>query len=190
MPLVVMCLSSCQELQAFNGRTVAGSARNTSENPPDATLSAATADCIRHCVAQFSRSSINNLTYKIIAAAIEVHRQLGPGLLESVYQCCMERELAARSLSFDAGHAIGLVYKGMSIDCGFRIDLWVERLVIVELKSVQELSPIHEAQLLTYLKLTGAPIGLLINFNVTSLRKGVRKMLNKEHELVDYFSPV
>lgn len=102
----------------------------------------------------------------------------------------MERELADRRLLFVGGQPLGVAYKGMKIDCGFRIDLWVERLVIVELKSVQELAPIHEAQLLTYLKLTGAPIGLLINFNVTILRKGVRRMLNKEHELVDRFSPI
>lgn len=141
-------------------------------------------------MAKFSRSSINNLTYKIIAAAIEVHRQMGPGLLESVYQRCMERELADRRLSFDAGRPLGVAYKGVKIGSGFRIDLWVQRLVIVELKSVQELSPIYEAQLLTYLKLTDAPIGLLINFNVTTLRKGVRRMLNKEHELVDHFSQI
>ena len=138
-------------------------------------------------MAQFSRSSTNNITYKIIAAAIDVHRHLGPGLLESIYQCCMEQELAQRPLSFHARRHLPVVYKGSKVGHGFEVDLWVEELVLVELKSVQELAPVHEAQLLTYLKLTGAPIGLLINFNVATLRNGVRRMLNKDHELIDRF---
>ena len=140
-------------------------------------------------MATFSRSTLNNLTYKVIAAAIEVHRYLGPGLLESVYQRCMERELEGHPLGFKAQQPLKVDYKGMNIDCGFRIDLYIEDLVIAELKSVQELCPVHEAQLLTYLKLTGAPVGLLINFNVPVLRDGVRRMLNKEHVLVDHFDP-
>ena len=140
-------------------------------------------------MAQFSRSVLNNLTYKIIAAAIEVHRHLGPGLLESVYQRCMERELAGRPLAFKAQQPLRVDYKGLRIDCGFRIDLCIEDLVIAELKSVQELCPVHGAQLLTYLELTGVPVGLLINFNVPVLRDGVCRMLNKEHELVDHFDP-
>ena len=141
-------------------------------------------------MAKFSRSALNNLTYKIIAGAIEVHRHLGPGLLETVYQRCMERELAARPLSFKAGHSLNVTYKELKINCGFRIDLWVEDLVVVEMKSVAELAPVHEAQLLTYLKLTGAPVGLLINFNVPVLRSGIKRMLNKDHQLVDPFSPI
>lgn len=153
-------------------------------------LSRCGAVCIRVCVTQFSRSTINNLTYKIISAAIDVHRQLGPGLLESACQACMEFELAERRLSFEAEKSLPLVYKGLHLDCGYRIDLFVEGLVVVELKCVRELSPIDEAQLLTYLRLTGLPIGLLINFNVTTLRKGVRRRLNKEHELVERFGSI
>ena len=156
------------------------------------TLAESTSDenCTASGVAVYQRSRINNLTYKVIAAAIEVHRRLGPGLLESVYQRCMERELEARDLAFKAGEAVDVIYKGEKVGCGFRIDLWIEDLVIVELKTVQEIAPIHEAQLLTYLKLTGAPIGLLINFNVTVLRSGVRRVLNRDHQLVDHFRPI
>ena len=138
---------------------------------------------------QFSRAKINSLTYKIISAAIEVHRHLGPGLLESVPQRCLRQELTALGLSFVASQPIDVVYKGTHIDNGFRADLVVEDLVIVEIKCVRELLPVHDAQLLTYLKLTGAPVGLLINFNVTVLRQGIRRFLNKDHELVDRFSP-
>jgi GxxExxY protein len=113
------------------------------------------------------------LTQKIIAAAIEVHKQTGPGLLESSYEQCMCRELDLRGILFQRQVELPIVYKGMRLDCGYRIDLLVEDLVIVELKAVEKLAPIHEAQLLTYLRLSGKRVGLLINFNVPVLRDGI-----------------
>ena len=119
-----------------------------------------------------------------------MHRHLGPGLLESVYQRCLQRELTRAGLSFKANTTVDVVYKEEKIDAGLRLDLLVEGLVVLELKSVQELAPVYEAQVLTYLKLTGAPIGLLINFNVPNVSKGIRRLLNKEHQLIDRFDPV
>ena len=109
------------------------------------------------------------LTGEIIGAAIEVHRHLGPGLLESTYSTCLRRELVLRNIGFEHQKPLPLEYKGL-LDCGYRLDLLVAGLVIVEIKSVEALAPIHEAQLLTNLKLTGGKIGLLINFNVVMLR--------------------
>ena len=136
-------------------------------------------------MAQFPRSQINKITYAINGGAIEVHRRLGPGLFESTYQKCMEWELRDRGLSFSAGQPLPLEYKGLKIEQAYKVDLWVEGLVVVELKCVAELAPVHETQLLTYLKLTGAPIGLLINFNVPILKSGIQRLLNKDHELVE-----
>ena len=121
---------------------------------------------------------LNDLTERIIGAAIEVHRELGPGLLESTYEACMLFELAERGLSVDRQKALPVVYRGVRIDCGYRIDLLVEDLVIVELKAVADLQPIHEAQLLSYLKLSGRHVGLLINFNVKLLKNGIRRLAN------------
>ena len=115
------------------------------------------------------------LTREIIAAAMEVHRLLGPGLLESVYHACLCHELELRKLNFRQQVDIPITYKGIKLDCGYRIDLIVGDKVIVELKSVQEILPVHEAQLLTYLHLTGLRIGLLINFNVAALKHGLRR---------------
>ena len=144
-------------------------------------------NCRRLGMAQVPRSKINAITYRIIAAAIEVHRQLGPGLLESTYQACMNYELSTSGLTFEANIAVPITYKSVRIDCSYRLDLFVEKLVIVELKSVQELSPVFEAQLLTYMKVKGAPAGLLINFNVPVLRNGLMRRLNKEIEIIDDF---
>ena len=121
---------------------------------------------------------VNELTEQIIGAAIDVHRSLGPGLLESTYEACLLHELAARELSAERQKALPVSYKGVRIDCGYRVDLLVEGEVIVELKAVSRLEPIHEAQLLSYLKLSGCHVGLLINFNVTQLRTGVRRLVN------------
>jgi GxxExxY protein len=118
------------------------------------------------------------LTGQIIGAAIEVHKQLGPGLLESTYQTCLCRELEMRGISFECQKPLPLEYKGVRLECGYRIDLLVAGLVIVEIKSVEALAPIHEAQLLTYLKLTGVKIGLLINFNVVVLKSGIRRLVH------------
>jgi len=120
---------------------------------------------------------INYLTGEIIGAAIEVHKALGPGLLESAYEECLCREFGLRQLHFKRQKAIPVEYKGVKLDCGYRIDFLIEDLVILELKSVDSLQPIHEAQLLTYLKLTGFKVGLLINFNVPVLKQGIRRLI-------------
>ncbi len=118
-----------------------------------------------------------SVTSEIIAAAIEVHRALGPGLLESAYQAAMCRELSVRGIQFVQQVEMPLSYKGVNLDCGYRIDLIVANVVVVELKAVQEILPVHEAQLLTYLRLTGFRVGLLINFNVAALKNGIRRRL-------------
>src|SRR6266550_2308226 len=118
------------------------------------------------------------LTGEIIGAAIEVHRHLGPGLLESTYQACLSRELELRGVPFEYEKPLPLEYKGVRLDCGYRLDLLVANAVIVEVKSVATLAPIHEAQLLTYLKLTGVKVGLLINFNVVVLKSGLKRLVH------------
>ncbi len=115
------------------------------------------------------------LTGVVIGAAIEVHRELGPGLLESTYQACLARELALQNVSFEQQRALPVIYKGVAIDCGYRLDFLIEGKVIVELKAVEALHDVHDAQLLTYLKLTGCKVGLLINFNVAVLKNGIRR---------------
>jgi len=120
---------------------------------------------------------INHLTGQIIGAAIEVHKTLGPGLLESTYEECLCHEFHLRQLHCKRQQALPVEYKGIKLDCGYRIDLSVEDLVILELKSVESLEPIHEAQLLTYLKLTGLKVGLLINFNVPVLKQGIKRLI-------------
>ena len=122
--------------------------------------------------------TINQITEQIIGAAIEVHRALGPGLLESVYEACMRVELSLRRLPFEHQKPVGLEYKGHPVGTELKLDLLVAELVVVELKSVALLLPVHEAQLLTYLKLTQCPVGLLINFNVPVLKHGIKRMLN------------
>jgi len=119
--------------------------------------------------------SVNEITHEIIAAAMEVHRALGPGLLESVYEECLCHELILRGISFERQRSLQVEFKGMRLDCGYRLDLLVEDKVVVEIKAVESLLPIHEAQLLTYLKLGGWKIGLLINFNVALLKQGIRR---------------
>ena len=122
--------------------------------------------------------SENQITEQIIGAAIEVHRELGPGLLESAYEECLCHELSLRGLRFCRQVELPVVYKGIKLDCGYRLDLVVEDLIVVELKAVEKLLPIHEAQLLTYLKLYHRSIGLLINFNVPLLRDGLKRMVH------------
>ena len=118
-----------------------------------------------------------DLTGQVIGAAIEVHRILGPGLLESAYEECLCRELELRNLPFHRQEALPVLYKGVEIDCGYRLDVVVDNEVILELKSCSSLEPIHEAQLLTYLRLTGIKVGLLINFNVPTLRDGIKRLV-------------
>ena len=116
-----------------------------------------------------------DLTGEIIGAAVDVHRALGPGLLESAYRACMCREFALRDIPFRCEVELPVEYKGCRLDCGYRIDLVVDDRVIVELKSVERFSAIHESQLLTYLRLSKIRVGLLINFNVPALRKGIAR---------------
>ena len=117
------------------------------------------------------------LTRSIIGAAIEVHRELGPGLLESAYEACLCRELSLRGLRFARQLRLPVTYKGETVDCGYRVDVLVEDAVVVEVKAANELCPIHEAQLLSYLRLGGWKVGLLINFHVPVLRDGVRRLV-------------
>lgn len=121
---------------------------------------------------------ISGLTEKIIGAAIEVHKTLGPGLLESAYEGCLAHELSLAGTSFDRQVPLSVSYKSLLLDCGYRLDFLIEKMVVLELKAVEGLQPIHEAQLLTYLKLGGWPIGLLINFNVPVLKNGIKRMVN------------
>ena len=120
---------------------------------------------------------LNDITKQIIGAAIEVHRALGPGLLESAYEECLCRELTLRGIEFERQEPLPVEYKGTKLDCGYRIDVLVAGAVVVEIKAVEAIEPIHEAQLLTYMKLTRCKVGLLINFNVPVLKHGIKRMV-------------
>ena len=122
--------------------------------------------------------NINKLTYDIIGCAYKVHKELGSGLLESTYEICMAYELKIKGYDIITQLALPVVYQGMKLEAGYRIDILVENAVIIELKSVEGIAPIHKAQLLTYLKLSGKKLGLLINFNVTNLQKGIYRYIN------------
>lgn len=122
--------------------------------------------------------SFKALTQKVIGACIDLHRHLGPGLLESAYEECLCYELAQLGIRFERQKPLPVKYKSVSLDCGYRLDLVIENRVIVELKAVENLLPIHEAQLLTYLKLSGLTLGLLINFNVPVLKNGIKRVAN------------
>ena len=119
-----------------------------------------------------------DITYRIIGAAMKVHTALGAGLLESTYNACLCHEFLSGSLQFQHQVRLPVIYDGMTLDAGYRIDFLVENCVIVELKAVEKLLPLHTAQLLTYLKLAGQPVGLLINFNVPHLRQGIKHVVN------------
>jgi GxxExxY protein len=127
---------------------------------------------------------LNKITERIIGAAIAVHQALGPGLLESAYEACLAFELRQRGLKVEQQKPVPVVYRDVKLDCGYRLDLLVEDCVIVEIKSVDHLAAIHEAQLLSYLKLTGCKIGLLINFNVKMLMSGIKRVVNDFPDLV------
>ncbi|MCP4402489.1 MAG: GxxExxY protein [bacterium] len=124
------------------------------------------------------RERSDRLSKNIIGAAIEVHRELGPGLLESAYEICLCHELSLRKIPFAHQIPLPVQYKGVHLDCGYRLDILVDDLVIVELKAVQKLQPVDEAQLLTYLRLKKIWLGLLINFNVPVLKNGIRRIVN------------
>jgi GxxExxY protein len=121
---------------------------------------------------------LDHITEAIIGAAIEVHRALGPGLLESAYEACLAFELAQQGLKVEQQKPLPVVYKEVKLDCGYRLDLLVEDSVIVEIKAVDQLAPIHHAQLLSYLRLSGRKVGLLINFNVQVLKDGIQRVVN------------
>jgi GxxExxY protein len=126
---------------------------------------------------------VNEITEKIIGCAIEVHRQLGPGLLESAYEECTCHETVESGLQLRRQIPLPVTYKGVHLDCGYRMDAIVESLVVVEFKTVERLMPVHEAQLLSYLKLSGLSVGLLINFHVPVLKDGLRRIVNHLGEL-------
>jgi GxxExxY protein len=128
---------------------------------------------------------INEITSAVIGSAIEVHRTLGPGLLESAYQFCLAFELRTAGRLFEAQKPLPLVYKGNHLDCGYRLDFVVDGLVVVDVKCADALAPIHSAQLLTYLKLTNCPAGLLINFNVPVLGDGIKRLLRPGARLAE-----
>jgi GxxExxY protein len=126
-----------------------------------------------------SEAELNEISRKVIGAAIDVHRALGPGLLESSYQACLAYEMAQRGLRFRQQVELPLIYKEVHLDCGYRLDFVVEDSVVVELKAIDDLLPVHEAQLISYLKLGHYHLGLLLNFNVKVLKNGIRRFVNE-----------
>ncbi len=124
------------------------------------------------------KTELDRITETIIGAAIKVHRALGPGLLESAYAACLAFEIADNGLKVETEKPLPVVYRQVKVDCGYRLDLLVEEKVIVEIKAVERLMPIHQAQLLSYLKLSGVKVGLLINFNVMLLKHGIQRVVN------------
>jgi len=133
-----------------------------------------------------SPDQLEAIATQVVDAALCVHRELGPGLLESAYEMALCRELSLRDLTFERQKAMPVSYKGTALDCGYRIDVLVEDAIVIELKAVEQLAPIHEAQLFTYLKLAGCHIGFLINFNTRLLKNGLKRIVHnlpKEHEV-------
>jgi GxxExxY protein len=118
-----------------------------------------------------------DLSHAIIGAAIEIHRRLGPGLLEAVYEECLAREFVLRTIPFERQKPIPLVYKDLKLECGYRLDFLVSGRIVVEIKSIEAIAPIHESVMLTYLRLSESPVGLLINFNLPILKDGIRRFV-------------
>jgi len=127
--------------------------------------------------------NFNDVSQAIIGAAIEVHRTLGPGLLESAYEECLAREFSLKQFRFERQKPLPIEYKGLKLDCGYRLDFVVEGMVVVEIKAVDVLLPVHEVQLLSYLKLGGWKMGLLINFHVPLLKNGLKRLVNGLDEI-------
>ena len=125
------------------------------------------------------KNRLDSITHKIIGAAIEVHRRLGPGLLESAYEACLAFELKQLGLRVEQQKPLPVVYKDVKLECGYRIDLLVEKSVVIEIKSVDQLAPIHVAQMLSYLRLSGKRVGLLVNFNVRVLKDGLKRVVDE-----------
>ena len=122
---------------------------------------------------------LNELSSQIIGSAIEIHKALGPGLLESAYEQCLSHELGLRQICFEPQKPLPVCYKDIELDCGYRLDILVEGRIIVELKSVERIEPIHHAQLLTYLRLSNLKLGLLLNFNVPVMKDGINRIVNE-----------
>lgn len=131
---------------------------------------------MNHEDTETQKAQLNELSHRVIGRCIEVHRELGPGLLESAYEEALAHEFTLAGIAFERQREMPLLYKGVKLDCGYRLDFIVEGQLIIELKAVTELLPIHHAQLLTYLKLERRPLGLLVNFNVPALKDGVRRV--------------
>ncbi len=123
--------------------------------------------------------SLSDITEVIIGSAIRVHRELGPGLLESAYEPCLMYELVEEGLLVERQKPLPVIYKGVSLDCGYRLDLVIENKIVLELKAVEKILPVHEAQILSYLKLSGCRLGFLINFHVDVLKNGIRRIVNQ-----------
>jgi GxxExxY protein len=126
----------------------------------------------------------------VIGACIEVHRSLGPGLLESAYEECLAHELGLRRLAFERQKPVPVTYKGVQLECGYRLDLVVEDCLVVEVKAVEKLQPLHQAQVLTYLRLTGLPSALLVNFHADTIRRGLRRLVLKPNPFPSFPLPV
>lgn len=120
---------------------------------------------------------VEQLSHRVIGAALKVHKELGPGLIESIYERCLCYEFQKSGLEFERQVAVPVVYDSVKLDADLRLDIWVEQLLIVEVKAVEAILPIHQAQLMTYLKLTGNRLGLLINFNVALLKNGIKRVI-------------
>jgi len=121
--------------------------------------------------------TLNKISYQVIGAVFKVHRELGPGLLESTYEVCLEYELIQKGLKVERQKALPVVYFDMKLDAGYRIDLFVEECIILELKCVEAIAPVHKAQIMTYLKLTRSKLGLLLNFNVADMKTGINRII-------------
>lgn len=129
------------------------------------------------------KAEFDQISGEIIGAAIEVHRTLGPGLLETVYEECVCHELSLRGIAFKRQVSLPVQYKGITLDCGYRLDFLIEEKIVIEIKAIEKILPIHEAQLLTYLKIGGWKGGLLINFNVPLLKYGIRRIVHGLEEI-------
>lgn len=133
-----------------------------------------------------TKTYLKDLVYQVNGCAIEVHKYLGPGLLESVYHSCLKKELTIRGFEFQTELKIPVNYKGLDLETGLRCDLLIEKSLIVELKAVTKVLPIHEAQILTYMKLLGVPIGLMLNFNVTHIfKEGQKTYVNERYRILE-----
>ena len=133
-----------------------------------------------------TKTYLKDLVYQVNGCAIEVHKYLGPGLLESVYHTCLKKELTIRGLEFQTELSIPVNYKGLDLEAGLRCDLLIEKSLVVELKAIAKILPIHEAQILTYMKLLEVPIGLMLNFNVTHIfKEGQKTYVNEHYRLLE-----